>query len=156
MVSRSIHSEVLEVQEVCQNWEEFEGRLLERYGYDHSVRRSKRKFMDWVESSEKERNTSALLQEFERRFARLSALDRTVLDTSRVLLFVKSVNALNRGSVGPLLETDEGLTTDWAIAKGVCSRFDKRCEWSDQGLEAAGTVAGKRSEEPTPARMEMT
>ena len=156
VVSRSIHTEVLEVQEVCQNWEEFEGRLLERYGYDHSVRRSKRKFMDWVESSEKERNTSALLQEVERRFARLSALDRTVLDTSRVLLFVKSVNALNRGSVGPLLETDEGLTTDWAIVKRVYSRFDKRREWSDKGLEAAGATAGKRIEEPTPARTEVT
>ena len=33
-----------------------------------------------------------LLREFEERLARLSALDRTILDTSRVLLFVKSVD----------------------------------------------------------------
>ena len=70
---------------------------------------SKRELMDWVESPGKERNKFAFLQEFERRFARISTLDRTVLDTSRVLLFVKSVNALDRGSMGPLLETDEGL-----------------------------------------------
>ena len=54
----------------------------------------------------------ALLKELERRFARLSALDQTVLDTSRVLLFVKSVNALDRGSVRPLLETNDELKAE--------------------------------------------
>ena len=80
-----------------------------------------------------------------------------MLDTSRVLPFIKSVNALDGGSVGPLLEMDEGLTADGTIVKGVYNRFDKRREWSDQGLEAAGAVgatAWKRSEEPTLARME--
>jgi hypothetical protein len=42
--------------------------------------------MEWVESPGKGRNASALLREFEERFARLSTLDRTVLDTSRILL----------------------------------------------------------------------
>ena len=90
----------------------------------------------------------ALLREFETRFARLSALDRTVLDTSRVLLFVKAVDALDREKVGLLLETDEGLTTDWAVVKGVCSRFDKRREWSDEGLLAMGLVSTRLFEEP--------
>ena len=67
----------------------------------------------------------ALLKELERRFARLSALDRTVLDMSRVLLFVRSVNALDRKSVGPLLETNDRLTADWAMVKRVYGRFDK-------------------------------
>ena len=58
--------------------------------------------------------------------------------------------------MGALLETDEGLTTNWAVVKGVCSRFDKRCEWSDQGLRATGAADGRRSEEPTPARTEET
>ena len=49
----------------------------------------KRDFMVWVETPDKGRNASVLLREFEERFACLSALDRTVLDTSRVLLFVK-------------------------------------------------------------------
>ena len=39
-------------------------------------------------------------------------LDRIVLDTSKVLLFVKSVDVLNHEKVGLLLETDEGLIAD--------------------------------------------
>ena len=91
VVTPSIHAEVLEVLAGCQTWEEFEGRLLEKYGFDDSLRLSKWDFMVWVESPGKGRNTSALLQEFEKRFTRLSTLDRTVLDTSQVLMFVRSV-----------------------------------------------------------------
>ena len=137
-------------------WEVFGERLLEKYGFDDSLRLSKRDFMAWVESPGKGRNTLALLQEFETRFARLSALDWTVLDTSRVLLFVKAVDALDREKVGLLLETDEGLTTDWAVVKGVCSRFDKRQEWSDEGSSAARPVPARQFEEPSPARKEET
>ena len=126
VVTPSIHAEVLEVLAGCQTWEEFELRLLEKYGFDDSLRLSRRDFMAWVESPGKGRNTTALLQDFEKRFARLSTLDRTVLETSRVLLFVKSVDVLDREKVGLLLETDEGLTADWAVVKRVCSRFDKR------------------------------
>ena len=54
--------------------------------------------MEWVESPGKGRNASVLLREFEERFARLSALDRTILDTSRVLL-VKSMNERDRDQV---------------------------------------------------------
>jgi hypothetical protein len=50
--------------------------------------------MEWVETPGKGRSASALLREFEDRFVRLSTLDRMVLDTSRVLLFVKLVDAL--------------------------------------------------------------
>ena len=42
-----------------------------------------------------------------------------VLDTSKVLLFIKSVDALDREKVGLLFETDGGLTTDWAVVKRV-------------------------------------
>ena len=60
--------------------------------------------------------------------------------------------------MGPLLETDEGLTIDWAVVKRVCNHFEKRREWSDQGLGAAAAAAAisKRAEEPTPARTEVT
>ena len=88
-----------------------------------------------------------LLQEFERRFARLSTLDRTMLDTSRVLLFVKSVNALDRGSVGLLLEKDDGMTANWAVVKRVCNRFDKRREWGDEGPSTSGPVVARKLEE---------
>ena len=127
----------------CQTWEVFEERLLERYGFDDLLRLSKRDFMAWVESPRKGRNTLVLFQEFETRFARLSALDWTVLDMRRVLLFVKAVDALDREKLGFLLETDEGLTTDWAVVKGVCSRFDKRREWSVGGSSATRPVLAR-------------
>ena len=38
------------MQTDCRNWEEFEGRLLEKYGYKDSLRLSKREFMDWRSS----------------------------------------------------------------------------------------------------------
>ena len=68
--------------------------------------------MEWVETPEKGRNASVLLREFEECFARLSALDQTVLDTSRVLLFIKYVDVQDREQVGLLLETDDRLTAD--------------------------------------------
>ena len=39
-------------------------------------------------------------------------LDGTVLDTSEVLLFIKSVDPLDQEKVSLLLEMDEGLTID--------------------------------------------
>ena len=89
------------------------------------------------ESPDKGRNASVLLREFEERFARLSALDRTILDTSQVLLFGKSVNERDREQVGLLLETEDGLTTNWAAVKRVCGRFHKRREWADNGATGA-------------------
>ena len=38
------------IQAVCQNWMEFEGRFLKKYGFDDSLQLSKRDFMEWVES----------------------------------------------------------------------------------------------------------
>ena len=103
-----IHSEVLEVRAESRTWEEFEGGLLEKYGLDDALRLSKRDFMEWVESPNKGRNASVILREFEEHFACLSALDRTILDTSRVLLFVKSVDERDKEQVGFLLETEDG------------------------------------------------
>jgi hypothetical protein len=121
-----VHAEVLEVRDESGSWEEFESRLLEKYGHDDALRLSKRNFMECVETPGKGRSASALLREFEYRFAWLSALDLTVLDTSRVLLFVKSVDVRDRETIGSLLETDDGLTADLAMVKRVCGRFDKR------------------------------
>ena len=43
---------------------------------------------------------------------RWSASQASCLDTSRVLLFVKSVDERDREQVGLLLETEDGLTAD--------------------------------------------
>ena len=53
-------------------------------------------------------------------------LDRTMLETSKVLLFVTSFDCRVRESGGLLLETNNGLMTDWATVKGVCDKIDKR------------------------------
>ena len=66
VVTPSIHTEVLEIQANYRNWLEFERRLLERYGFNDSLRLSKREFMEWAESPGEGRNTSMLLQEFEK------------------------------------------------------------------------------------------
>ena len=156
MAMPGIHTEVLEVRAESRTWEEFEGRLLEKYGLDDALRLSKRHFMEWVETPDKGRNASALLREFEERFARFLALDRTVLDTSRVLLFVKSVDERDREQVGLLLETEDGLKADWATVKRVCGRFDKRWEWVDRGATGAGSIASRKLEPTPPAQREET
>ena len=48
-----IHTEVLEVRAEIRTWEEFEGRLLEKYGLDDALRLSKWDFMEWVETPDK-------------------------------------------------------------------------------------------------------
>ena len=48
VVTTGIHVEVLEVRAESRTWEEFEGRLLEKYGLDDALRLSKREFMEWV------------------------------------------------------------------------------------------------------------
>ena len=111
MATPGIHVEVLEVRAERWTWDEFEGRLLEKYELHDVLRLSKRDFMEWVETPEKGRNASVLLGEFEERFARLSALDKTVLDTSRVMLLIKYVDLRDHEQVGLLLEANDGLTT---------------------------------------------
>ena len=102
MVSPSIHDEVLKVQADNHNWSEFQERLLERYDLNDLLQLSNREFMEWVKHPKKGRNTLVLLQELEKRFAWLSALDWTVLNTSKVLLFVKSVDLWSREGGSPL------------------------------------------------------
>ena len=156
VVVSGIHAEVLEVRAERQTWEEFEARLLEKYGLDDALRLSKWDFMEWVETPEKGRNVLVLLREFEERSAHLSALDRTILDTSRVLLFVKLADVRDREQVGLLLETDDGLTTDWAVVKRVYGRFDQHHDWVDKDSSGAGTVAAWKLEGAPLVRREET
>ena len=97
-----------------------------------------------------------LLWEFEEFFARLSILDKTVLDTRWVLLFVKAMNVRDREEVCLLLETDDRLMVDRVVVKRVCGRFDKRREWGDKGSSGAGSIAARKLEGPPPTRREET
>ena len=56
----------------------------------------------------------------------------------------------DREQVGLLLETDDGLTADWALVKRVCGRFNKRREWVEKGSSGAGTIAARKLEGPPP------
>jgi hypothetical protein len=107
--------------------------------------------MEWVETPGKGRSALALLRDFEERFARLS-----MLDTSRVLLFVKSVDVRDREKIGLLLETDDGLTADWAVVKRVCGCFDKRRDWAKTDSVGAGAVMLKEVKATPPAIREET
>ena len=55
-----------------------------------------------------------------------------------------------------MLETDVGLTADWAVVKRVYGRFDKRQEWVDKGSTGAGSVAARKLEPTPPAQREET
>ena len=138
-----------------RDWGEFAEEVLEKYNYDDSLRLSRKDFMNWVNNPDKGQNASALLQEFESRFARLSRLDRTMLETSKVLFFVTSLHSLVQESVGLLLETNRGLTTDWATVKEVCSRIDKRRDWKEKGFSSVGPAVEIKAE-PTLTRVEET
>ena len=72
------------------------------------------------------------------------------MDTSRVLLFVKAVDARDRDQVGPLLETEDNLTADWAVVKRVCVRFDKWREWGDEVSSGPRPVPTRKFGEPSP------
>ena len=69
VVTLSLYGDILEMIAESGFWEEFETKLLEKYGLDDSLQKSKKDLMDWVELRSKERNTTTLLQEFEKCFA---------------------------------------------------------------------------------------
>ena len=81
-----------------------------------------------------------LLQEFEKCFACLSALNQTILDTRKILLFIKSIGMMDREKVGLRLETDDRRTTDMTIVKRVYGYFDKQQDWNNKQLSTVGLV----------------
>jgi hypothetical protein len=64
------------------------------------------------------------------------------------------VDACDRERIGSLLETDDGLTADWAMVKRVCGRVDKRRDWADADSMGAGVSPAKKVEENLPASRE--
>ena len=66
------------------------------------------------------------------------------------------MNGKDRVQMGYLLQTDDGLTTDWSVVKRVCGRFDKRRDWEEKDSAGAGTMSARIAEAPLPARKEET
>jgi hypothetical protein len=57
------------------------------------------------------------------------------------------VDAGDREKIGLLLETDDGLTANWAVVKRVCGHFDKRRDWADADSVGASSIPAKKVEE---------
>ena len=68
-----------------------------------------------VDSCDQER----LVSSWRQTKARLSTLDKTMHNASKVLLLIKLVDSCDQEKFGLLLETEKGLTTDWAVVKRV-------------------------------------
>ena len=54
--------------------------------------------------------------------------NRTVLDTSKVILFLKAEDARDRKKVCLLLENEDEFISYWIAVKRVCGLYDKRRE----------------------------
>jgi hypothetical protein len=66
------------------------------------------------------------------------------------------VDARDREKIGLLLETDNGLTADWAVVKRVCGRFDERRDWAEVDSVGEAAAMTKKVEAPPPAKKEET
>ena len=69
-----------------------------------------------------------------------------MLDTSKVMLFANLFDLLDGNNADLILETNEALTVDLAVVKGVCGRIDKRRDWTGEGSSALGPTAETRAE----------
>ena len=62
------------------------------------------------------------------------------------MLFVKLFALLDRNNVDIVLETNEALTVDSAVVKGVCGRIDKRRDRTSEGSSALDPTAETRAQ----------
>ncbi len=132
VVAPTLQDRVTTLMAESGTWEAFERRLLEEYALDDSTKMTQQELNTWVESTKRDMSTSAVCNEFERRFGRLSTLDQVLLSSAKVLLFLRAVDIQYREALGALLEDvngPSGLIIDWAEVKRTCSRFDMRRQW---------------------------
>ena len=87
--------------------------------------------MDWVDSSNKMLSANATFQELEERFGRLSTVNQTIIDSTKVLLFIKVADMKDQMELGLLLENVDGPITNWIAVKRDCGRFDKHYKWGN-------------------------
>ena len=59
--------------------------------------------------------SSAIFQAFNLRFDFLSSLEKTILDSTKVILFLKATNMKDRREFGLFLENKDGITIDWIM-----------------------------------------
>mgnify|MGYP006970544030 CR=1 FL=1 len=123
----SIHKEVKDLREVHDSWVSFEEALLEEYTYEKLKGQGLCEFNQWVSSVKTHESAMHVFLEFERRFARLSKRDRTLVGVDKVLLFVKSIDRKEREATAVQLKDDDGvhgLNEDWVEVERVCQLYD--------------------------------
>ncbi|MCO5602085.1 hypothetical protein L7F22_056213 [Adiantum nelumboides] len=95
--------------------QEFKKALKEEYFLEDSQRVTKQSFMKWIKQKNKGLSAQELLQEFEKRYDQLSAIEQQLTRLERVELFVQATDARLQKSLEQLLEDAEGelgLTSD--------------------------------------------
>ena len=65
--------------------------------------------MDWVDSPNKMLSANATFQELEQRIGRLSTLKQSIIDSTKVLLFIKVADMKDQMELGLLSENVDGL-----------------------------------------------
>ena len=68
--------------------------------------------MNWVDSPNKMLSANATFQELEERFGRLSTVNQTIIDSTKVLLFIKVADMKDQMELGLLLENEHDLIMD--------------------------------------------
>ena len=128
-VADRIHAEVKELREAHSSWEAFEEALRQAYG-ELPKSRNRRDFDQWVASTKTYRGATKAFREVERCFARLPEREQRLVGADKVLLFVRSIDWVEREAIEIELEEDDGengLIEDWSKVRKVCQRlYDER------------------------------
>jgi hypothetical protein len=155
VVVNNLHTRILALVAASTTWEVFERQWISDYAIKDSTRMTQRDLNARVESTRKNMSTSAICNESERRFARLSALDQVLLTSAKVLVFLKAVDSQYRETLGALLEDvsgPNGLNADWAEVKKICSRFNMRRQWRGDTRVVDDAPQASLVQERTPAK----
>ena len=62
------------------------------------------------------------------------------------MLFANLFDLLDGNNADLILETNEAVTVDLVVVKGLCGRIDKRRDWTCEGSSAVGPTPDTRTE----------
>ena len=128
VVSQPIFKDVEELLEAHDSWATFEKALLEEYDYERLKGQDRRNFDQWVTSAKTHQGATQAFVDFEHHFSQLSEREQRLVGVDKVLMFVKSIDRMERMAIGLKLEEDDGangLIEDWSKVESVCRLHDK-------------------------------
>ena len=113
-------------------WAAFEEVLKTTCLVEDTLKVTRRRFKDWVETPKRSLKVLEFLTEFEKCFGRLSTRDQTMLLPDKVTMFVRAMDIRDRHDLGMLLEDEtmeSGLTGEWDYVRNSVAQFTKRKQW---------------------------